>query len=169
MNYNNIYKNGKNILTFGKYKNYTYIDVYKQDKKYCNWVLSLKEPKKMLKFQNYLYNKFYNKKKNDIDISNNCINCIICNEIRDKYNNLKCCNNKICNICLIKINSFKCPFCRSDLENKLDFYIKEIKNYIIEKDKKLVEQENLTNTYIYKYNQIYNELEILNEYIRSTI
>lgn len=156
----------KNILNFGKYKNYTYIEIYKKDKSYCNWVLKLEKPnKKMLNFQNYL-KKFYNNRENN-NITYIFIECIICNENIDQYKFLKCCNNKICNLCLIKINNFICPFCRGDLETQLDFYTKEIKKYIIEKDKKIKEQEDITNTYIYKYNQIYLELEMVNEYIRS--
>lgn len=145
----------KNIITFGKYKNSTYIEVYKNDPNYCNWILNLKNANiKVMKFQKHI--KYFIENDKVIISKNKYTQCIICNETTNKKKILNCCNNEICNICLIKINNFKCPFCRSIIENELDFYTKEIKKYIIEKDKKLIEQDYIIKTYINKYIEINN-------------
>lgn len=156
------------IIIFGKYKKYTYIEVFEKDFNYCEWILNLKNKVKnteTLKFQKYLYLK---KSIKNIE-ENNYIDCIICNENTNLYKRLNCCNNNLCNMCLIKINNFFCPFCRSDIEEMIDRYTKEIKKYIIEKDKKLNEQEYLTNIYIDKYIKIYNKNKGIVEFLEDLI
>lgn len=144
------------ILTFGKYKNYKYIDVYEKDKDYCEWILKLENYNKntyILTFKKYI-------------LSKNKVECVICYDMISKYKKLDCCNNIICNICLIKINNFICPFCRKDNEIIMDEYIKEIKYYIIEKEEKIKNQESLKITYFnkclnleYKNNKIMKDIE----------
>lgn len=130
------------IITFGKYKNYKYIEIYEKDKKYCEWISNLKvhnNNKYILTFKEYI-------------ISKNKIECIICCcNIVNEYKKLICCNNIICDLCLIKILNFICPFCRKDFEMSIDKYTKEIKKYIIEKEENIKKQEYLKNTYLNKY------------------
>lgn len=134
------------IIMFGKYKKNTYIYILENDLNYCKWILNLKDTKstKILHFQKYLYLK----KNNENIIDDEYINCIICSENTKIYKKLKCCNNSLCNLCLIKINNFNCPFCRKNIENMVDIYIREIKKYIIEKDKELIRQKSLKNMII---------------------
>lgn len=149
------------IIMFGKYKNHTYISIFEKDLYYCEWVLNLKNVKntKVLQFQNYLSLRKLIKS----DTYNKYIECIVCNENTELYTKLKCCNNNLCNICLIKINNFNCPFCRKNIENMIDTYTKEIKKYIIEKDKKLNNKEYIINMYKEKNNEINYSLKYIVE------